>query len=256
MKPKRVREPGTLDERDGAFQAGNRGSNPLGDTRSTAGYEGDGAVSAAQTAPSSSPRAHHRKRTDDQPGAAVLRDPSGSAVPLTLPGITPTADLIPASAFPVPVSNYGPGVYLLISGEEIVYVGRAENVSARIHQHCETKDFDRAFCVQVPNEEHRCWVEHWLVRALRPRLNAVIPDTFGYQLPGVLAAYGFGHLVERAANSPTKWPNPKRGRKKTPAELALLRKRRDFNKVLRRHLRAGVLAEEAERLTAAEVGSW
>jgi hypothetical protein len=72
---------------------------------------------------------------------------------------------------PVPV-QYPSGVYFLIAGPDVVYVGQAVNVYARIAQHMRDpgKMFDRALYMVVP-ESDLDGVEMSFIRALRPRLN-------------------------------------------------------------------------------------
>jgi hypothetical protein len=65
-----------------------------------------------------------------------------------------------------------PGVYFLISGKEVVYVGQSYNVGARVaaHRADPAKDFDFAVFMPIPASQ-LLRVETAFIRALRPRLN-------------------------------------------------------------------------------------
>lgn len=65
----------------------------------------------------------------------------------------------------------GPGVYALFKGEELVYVGKAGNVAARIPQHLDSKDFDAASFISAPANKIT-EIENFLIRTLKPRLNS------------------------------------------------------------------------------------
>ena len=62
------------------------------------------------------------------------------------------------------------GVYFLLDGEEVVYVGQSVNVYARVANHRESKRFATAICIPVPRDELDA-VESAFIRRLRPRLN-------------------------------------------------------------------------------------
>ena len=65
------------------------------------------------------------------------------------------------------------GVYFLVEGDEIVYVGQAVNVYARISQHALTKTFSRyAFVPCKPDMLDR--LESLYIHVLRPKLNGNI----------------------------------------------------------------------------------
>lgn len=67
----------------------------------------------------------------------------------------------------------GPGVYLLLSGGEVSYVGRSRRMSARIAEHVERgRRFDAAFGIPA-EEEELGRLEAALLRALRPAENRV-----------------------------------------------------------------------------------
>lgn len=64
------------------------------------------------------------------------------------------------------------GVYFLVSGDEVVYVGQAVSVLRRLHDHAHRlgKAFDSAYWLDVPRADladvERVWIER-----LRPRYN-------------------------------------------------------------------------------------
>jgi len=64
------------------------------------------------------------------------------------------------------------GVYFLIEGEKIVYVGQSVEVTARVTSHMKDRNkvFDRAAYIPVP-EERLDEVELFWIRALRPEFN-------------------------------------------------------------------------------------
>jgi len=67
------------------------------------------------------------------------------------------------------------GVYFLYNEDELVYIGQAQNIAARILQHiCEgVKDFNRVRYDLVPIESLNV-VETALIKSLKPRLNKSI----------------------------------------------------------------------------------
>ena len=68
----------------------------------------------------------------------------------------------------------GSGIYFLLSGREIVYVGRAVNFIRRIKQH-KDKSFDRWFWVPCPADSLGALEQEYISR-LAPRLNK---DAYG-----------------------------------------------------------------------------
>ncbi len=65
------------------------------------------------------------------------------------------------------------GVYFLISGDKVVYVGQAINVYARISQHQHAKSFDRYAYISCSRELLNR-IESLYIHVLRPPLNADI----------------------------------------------------------------------------------
>lgn len=67
------------------------------------------------------------------------------------------------------------GVYFLCKQGEVVYVGQSISTGARIAEHGKCgKDFDFAFIMPIPASDLST-VEGAFIRALKPRLNVIIP---------------------------------------------------------------------------------
>ena len=74
---------------------------------------------------------------------------------------------------PVEAIRYGPGIYFLLSGEEIVYVGRSSKCCyRRVLQHVDNgiKEFDGARWLQL-DEADTTIIEQLFVKLLQPPLN-------------------------------------------------------------------------------------
>lgn len=69
--------------------------------------------------------------------------------------------------FPSPTPS---GVYFLCHGNEVVYVGKSINVSARVGQHIPEKEFDRAYYLPVP-PTNLDEVEGNFIVTLKPKYN-------------------------------------------------------------------------------------
>jgi hypothetical protein len=76
------------------------------------------------------------------------------------------------------------GVYFLCSGDEVVYVGQARNVGARVAAHVDdpNKQFQRAFAVAVTPENLDA-VEGAFIRVLRPIYNCTGGNGYGNLTP-------------------------------------------------------------------------
>lgn len=92
------------------------------------------------------------------------------------------------------------GVYMLVDGDLITYVGSSANVEQRLHQHAVSmrsdgsdKRFDRAMWVALPAAVHRHY-EGAFIRALCPRDNGVAPSSRGHD-DEILDGFGLGHLI-------------------------------------------------------------
>lgn len=81
------------------------------------------------------------------------------------------------------------GVYFLIDGEEVVYVGKSLNVFTRVPDHAKEKQFDR-WCYIAAREVELDAVESFYINAFLPALNIVTPriaDSSGLDLECRLA---------------------------------------------------------------------
>lgn len=63
-----------------------------------------------------------------------------------------------------------PGIYFLVKGDEIVYVGQSVNPIARVNSHQQGKGFERAYLLPVPRDRLD-EVEAAFIRLFRPKLN-------------------------------------------------------------------------------------
>jgi hypothetical protein len=63
-----------------------------------------------------------------------------------------------------------PGVYILMHGEEVVYVGQSINPSTRLGQHTKDKIFDKAYLIPT---ENRLAVEAEYIQKYRPKYNVM-----------------------------------------------------------------------------------
>lgn len=75
------------------------------------------------------------------------------------------------------------GVYFLLLGPQIVYIGQATNVIVRIeiHQREGKKEFDRFFWVPVPDHENLTKVEAEYIWQFNPVYNEVLPPNDRYK---------------------------------------------------------------------------
>lgn len=93
----------------------------------------------------------------------------------------------------------GPGIYFLVEGDEIVYVGRSTEVMQRVCQHAAVWPFDRAFWYPLPVKV-LSYYEGAFIRALVPRDNHSAPLGDEYD-DEILLGFGIGHLHNR------EWPD-------------------------------------------------
>lgn len=68
----------------------------------------------------------------------------------------------------------GPGIYFLFCGSDVVYVGQAVSVIARVAQHCKDKRFTSASFVPMKKSDLD-FVESYLIPILLPDMNKHIP---------------------------------------------------------------------------------
>jgi len=67
-----------------------------------------------------------------------------------------------------------PGVYLLLRGETVVYVGRTSNITRRLGEHRD-KLYSHALCIRVNSPDAQGELEAALVHALTPEYNEQTP---------------------------------------------------------------------------------
>jgi hypothetical protein len=67
------------------------------------------------------------------------------------------------------------GVYLLIDGGKVVYVGKSKSVFLRVGQHTADKNFDSFKLIRLAEEDLDLW-ERELIAALQPKYNKLIVD--------------------------------------------------------------------------------
>lgn len=102
---------------------------------------------------------------------------------------------------PVPIHAMPPGVYFLIVGEEVVYVGQSLTPMTRVQEHMLDKHFDRAYLLPVPPDRLNA-VETAFIQHLKPALNGS-PGVKFVDVVAVLESYG---MLEgkAAANTQTE----------------------------------------------------
>jgi hypothetical protein len=81
------------------------------------------------------------------------------------------------------------GIYILVVGDEIVYVGSTRNIVSRIGSHANRHDFDRAFWIEMPHERAHV-IEGALIRALNPAWCKTCPNPRGES--DIELLHGFG----------------------------------------------------------------
>jgi hypothetical protein len=83
-----------------------------------------------------------------------------------------------------------PGVYILLSRGEVVYVGQSINVLARIGQHAGRFRFDRALFIALRRKDSRLTTEAALIRRFDPRHCAAGPKNGVHRDAAVLRRLG------------------------------------------------------------------
>lgn len=68
------------------------------------------------------------------------------------------------------IFNSGPCVYFLVRDNKVVYIGQAENIFPRLHEHQKNKQFDRVFYIRVPLNK-LTKIESSLIGSLQPEYN-------------------------------------------------------------------------------------
>ncbi len=74
------------------------------------------------------------------------------------------------------------GVYFLVKGERVVYVGQSTNILTRIATHQQAKDFDRFAFVPCAREDLDV-LESLYIHGLRPAMNGRYPHDDSHQAP-------------------------------------------------------------------------
>jgi excinuclease UvrABC nuclease subunit len=82
-------------------------------------------------------------------------------------------DEILAKAFPNPADT---GIYFLIDGGVVTYIGKSENVAARITEHAKKgRPFDKFFMIHCRSEDLNA-LEAEYIRAYNPSGNKKVPS--------------------------------------------------------------------------------
>ena len=79
------------------------------------------------------------------------------------------------------------GIYFLLKGRSVIYVGKSEDVEHRIGQHRSRRkiDFDAVYMIECPVSE-MARLEARYIRSLRPPLNSAIPLGTAVETPPVM----------------------------------------------------------------------
>lgn len=68
------------------------------------------------------------------------------------------------------------GVYFLVKGNRVVYVGQSVNIVARLGTHLKEKEFDST-CYMAAEPQELDFIESFYIHALQPELNGPAPLT-------------------------------------------------------------------------------
>ena len=116
--------------------------------------------------------------------------------------------VLPNQIYSLDSLDYYRGIYFLYDGDELVYVGQAENVLVRLSAHRKetSKEFDSFSWISMPNGNlNQTKAEY--ISQYRPRLNKNLPANTRYrQGKAVLKAYyqRYGrHTSESELNHPS-----------------------------------------------------
>ena len=90
------------------------------------------------------------------------------------------------------------GVYFLLLGQEVVYIGQSRDIVARVHRHLDEhiKDFDRVLYLPCP-PDLLDYFESRLIRVMRPRYN------IAHRLRRLSASRLVVHALSRASDGLT-----------------------------------------------------
>jgi DNA-binding XRE family transcriptional regulator len=164
--------------------------------------------------------------------------------PFALPTITPTAE-----------TQRFCGVYLLVDGSEITYIGSSANIASRIWQHLRSRSkrarnskiFDRAFWYPIPE----LVMEHYegaFIRALSPRHNERTPQHAGFDNE-ILDGFGLPQHADEYANA-VQWTSQVRHAGPFTAFSRALKVAREARGMSQRGLASAL------GLSGAAVGHW
>lgn len=101
---------------------------------------------------------------------------------------------LPPGAVEFPVEHAGAGVYLLLDGDRVAYVGQSVNVPGRIGDHVNKRGgaFQRAVYLRLrPDRRTLDATESALIQALRPPLNKLIPWAHDRDVSEILRGWGW-----------------------------------------------------------------
>jgi len=86
--------------------------------------------------------------------------------------------------FDYPVSLNG--IYILYNNDEIVYIGKSNNIKNRISQHRKDKQFDRVKSIIFKNDGDIDLYEPYLINKYKPRHNKdLVREDSGIELPEI-----------------------------------------------------------------------
>lgn len=85
------------------------------------------------------------------------------------------------------------GVYLLLDGNDVIYVGSSSNVPERVCFHAGRREFDRSLWLPLPVAVLPFY-EGALIRAFKPRDNLTCPASEEHDAE-ILDGLGLGHLT-------------------------------------------------------------
>lgn len=93
------------------------------------------------------------------------------------------------------------GVYFLMLGAELVYIGSSVNIAARVTHHRSDKVFDRVLWLKLPPTDLLAY-EGALIRALVPRESFLAPRNIERDA-AILAEFGLTRNAQGLAQKPT-----------------------------------------------------
>jgi hypothetical protein len=126
--------------------------------------------------------------------------------------------LAKVGAIEIPILRRRRGIYFLLKSGEVVYIGKTEDVTRRLGDHINVKNFDQAFFAPVDSGDLSLF-ELAMIRIFQPALNAPrdklrsSPDDFAlasgllppFAMPSVLKS--FADAERRLKNLPKRAPD-------------------------------------------------